>query len=232
MTFFLAVSVSLVLVISSPSPFFFHFCMVVFCVVPLHFLSSASSFLWYLWLCARSWKPLCAFLCLPAPCPAPYPCPLPLALLLLPPKETFQCVLFTIPLFTVIFLDCVILSVLRKALGHKAEMAFSSSPFPSLRKGLPKACSGRSYWTAPLQWQWAWLPKQTKQTRGKDTPPLLPPGTGIILGKLFAIFLKTKQNQLPFSLWCYISPCSGLTHDWVSHPQVREYQCIVENTNF
>lgn len=161
MTFVLAISVSLVPVSSSPSPFFHSawlFCVlsrIIFFPQPVLSSDTCSSMHGPGNLSAPF--PTCL---LPIPAPDLCPLPLPLPLLLLPPRKTFQCVLFTIPLFTVIFFGCVILSVLRKALGCKVETAFSSS-FLLLQSGVPKACSERSSWTAPW-WQWAWLPKPTK----------------------------------------------------------------------
>lgn len=140
---------------------------------------------------------------LPAPCPSPCFC--------FDQDKRFS-VFFSCSLSSEsFFFGCVILPVLRKALGHKGETAFSSSSVLLLQK----ACSVRSSWTAP-RWKFVWLPKQPKQTWGRATPPILSPGTGIILVGFFPYLLKTKQHQLPFTLWCYINPCFALAHDWVS----------------
>lgn len=157
--------------------------MAVFCVVSHHFLSSASSSLRYPWLHAWSWKPFRTSPYLHAPYPSPLP--------MLPPRETFQCVLFSIRLFTVIS-GCVILSVLRKALRYKTEMLFSSSSFPLFQRRLPKVCSGCSSWTAP---QWWWADQIDMRKRHASLPP--PWYKNHLRKAFFLLFFKDKTESTP-----------------------------------
>lgn len=181
------------LLVSSSHSLFFHFPMAIFCVVLHNFLSLASSSLRYLQLHAWSWKPPCSFPHLPTPCPSTSPvAPAPASA---PTKINFQCILFIIHLFTVSFV-CVFLSVLMKALGYRVEMDFSMSFFPIHWSGLPKACSGRFSWTAPW-WQWAWLPKMTKQTGRKDTTTLLRYRNNPRKALFFCYFFKEKPESTP-----------------------------------